>query len=237
MNKKAICLLSGGLDSCVTTFIAKDQGYDIYALSFRYGQRHAKELSCAKKIAQSVGAKEHIIFDVDLNTFGGSALLSSSSQKISNHAPEEIGKTIPSTYVPARNTVFLSLALAYAEAIDADAIFIGANAVDYSGYPDCRPEYIAAFQKLAALATKKGVQGKTVRIVAPLLKLSKTEIVKTGVKLQVPFEKTWSCYRGDIKACGKCDSCLLRLKGFQEANVKDPIHYQTLPKWYTIVSE
>lgn len=237
MNKKAVCLLSGGLDSCVTTFIAKDQGYDIYALSFRYGQRHAKELSCAKKVAQSVGAKEHIIFDVDLSKFGGSALLASSSKKIRDHALKGIGKTIPSTYVPARNTVFLSLALAYAEAVDADVIFIGANAVDYSGYPDCRPEYITAFQKLAALATKRGVQGKTVRIMAPLLALSKTEIVRTGVKLHVPFDMTWSCYRGDTKACGKCDSCVLRLKGFQDADVKDPINYKTVPKWYTAGSE
>lgn len=237
MNKKSICLISGGLDSCVTAFLAKDQGYDIYALSFRYGQRHSKELSCAKKIAQSVGAKEHIIFDVNLSTFGESALLASSSKKISNHTLKDIGKTIPSTYVPARNTVFLSLALAYAETISADAIFIGANAVDYSGYPDCRPEYIAAFQKLAALATMKGVQGKAISIVAPLLALSKAEIVKTGVRLHVPFGITWSCYRGGTKACGKCDSCMLRLKGFEEANVKDPIAYTTVPAWYTIVSK
>jgi len=146
---------------------------------------------------------------------------------------KNIGKTIPSTYVPARNTVFLSLALAYAETLDADAIFIGANAVDYSGYPDCRPEYIQAYQKLASLATRKGVQGKTIRIEAPLLHLTKAEIIKTGLQLKVPFADTWSCYRGGRQACGKCDSCILRLKGFQEAGVKDPLSYETVPTWYT----
>ncbi len=236
MKKKAVCLLSGGLDSSVTTFLAKDQGYDVYALSFRYGQRHTKELACARMIAKAVGAKEHIVFDVPLDTFGGSALLASSSQKIRDRSLDTISHSIPSTYVPARNTVFLSLALAYAETRDADAIFLGANAVDYSGYPDCRPEYIAAFQKLATLATKTGVRGKAIRIIAPLLRLSKAKIVKTGAALGVPFDQTWSCYRGGTKACGKCDSCLLRLKGFQEAGVKDPIDYATVPAWYTISS-
>jgi 7-cyano-7-deazaguanine synthase len=225
MTKKAVCLISGGLDSTVTAFIAKKQGYDIYALSFRYGQRHAKELACAKKISKAVGAKNHIILSIDLQKFGGSSLLSSSNRKITNHAVKDIGKRIPSTYVPARNTIFLSLALAYAETIDADAIFIGINAVDYSAYPDCRPKYIKKFQQLASLATRQGVEGKTVRIKAPLLHLTKAEIIKKGVRLNVPFSQTWSCYRGDITACGRCDSCLLRLKGFQEANVKDPLPY------------
>jgi 7-cyano-7-deazaguanine synthase len=227
MTKKAVCLISGGLDSAVAAFIAQKQGYELYALSFRYGQRHTKELFYAKKIANAVGVKNHIIFNIDLQKFGGSSLLSASSRQIKDHALKDIGKNIPSTYVPARNTVFLSLALAYAEAIGAAAIFIGVNAVDYSAYPDCRQKYIQAYQHLANLATKRGVGGKTIHINAPLLHLSKAEIIRTGVKLNVPFTKTWSCYRGDLKACGRCDSCLLRLKGFQEANLKDPIPYKT----------
>jgi 7-cyano-7-deazaguanine synthase len=225
MNKKAVCLISGGLDSAVTTFIAKKQGYDIYALSFHYGQRHAKELTCAKKIGKAIGAKHHIILSIDLQKFGGSSLLVSSPEKIANHKEKDIGKHIPSTYVPARNTIFLSCALAYAETIDADAIFIGVNAVDYSAYPDCRPRYIQMFQRLARIATRQGIEGKTIRIKAPLLHLTKAEIVKKGVMLKVPFSKTWSCYRGEKEACGRCDSCLLRLKGFYEAQVKDPLPY------------
>lgn len=228
MKKKAVCLLSGGLDSAVTAFIAKQQGYDIYALSFRYGQRHVKELSCAQKIAQAVDAKNHIIVPLSLHRFGGSSLFNSSSRQIKNHRVRDIGKMIPSTYVPARNTVFLSLALAYAEAINAEAIFIGVNVVDYSAYPDCRPQYIEAFQELADLGTKKGVEGKRIRIEAPLMHLTKGQIIKTGKQLYVPFAQTWSCYRGGKKACGRCDSCLLRLKGFKEAGVPDPLPYQFL---------
>lgn len=226
MVKKAVCLISGGLDSAVTAFLARKQGYEIYALSFRYGQRHAKELLYAKKIGNAVCAKKHIILSINLEKFGGSSLLKNSSQRIKNHSLKDIGKKIPTTYVPARNTIFLSFALAYAETIGADSIFIGANAVDYSAYPDCRPAYIHAFEKLAKLATRRSVEGQMIHIKAPLLRLSKAQIIKTGEKLHVPFSMTWSCYRGTKKACGHCDSCLLRLKGFQEAGLTDPISYE-----------
>lgn len=229
---KAVCLISGGLDSCTTAFIAKSKGYEIYALSFNYGQRHNKEIECAKKIASSVYAKKHVVFDIDLGLFGGSSLVDKSLEIEKCQELEEIGKAIPSTYVPARNTVFLSIALAYAEVVDADAIFIGVTATDYSGYPDCRPEYIKAFKKMANLATKKGVEGNPIEIYAPLIGLSKVDIIKKGLDLDVPFENTWSCYEGGDKACGTCDSCLLRLKGFQESGNKDPLIYKSLPDWY-----
>ena len=224
--KKAVCLISGGIDSCVTTYIAKSKGYEIFALSFNYGQRHKKEIECAKKIAQLVKAKKHVIFDINLDKFGRSSLVDKKLKPEINRSFDDIGKKIPSTYVPARNTVFLSIALAYAETIDAEAIFIGVTATDYSGYPDCRPEYIEAFQKIVNLATKKCIEGKSIEIKAPLLSLSKAEIIKKGKKLGVPFDKTWSCYLGGKLACGKCDSCLLRLKGFKEAEINDPIKYK-----------
>lgn len=224
--KKAVCLISGGIDSSVTAHIAKKEGYEIYGLSIRYGQRHKKEIECAKKISSSIKAKEHIILDLDLDKFGGSSLTDKTKKLEMNHKLEEIGKTIPSTYVPARNTVFLSIALSYAEAIDADAIFIGVTATDFSGYPDCRSEYIDAFQKMADLATKKSVEGRPITIMTPLLHLSKADIIRKGSEIGVPFEKTWSCYLGDEKACGRCDSCLLRLKGFKEAGLKDSLDYK-----------
>lgn len=232
MVQKAVCLISGGIDSCVTSFIAKKEGYEIYALSFDYGQRHKKELTCAKKIADAINAKMHTVFPIDLALFGGSSLMGASSDQIKEHELEDIGKSIPSTYVPARNTVFLSIALAYAETIDADAVFIGATATDYAGYPDCRPEYIKAYQHMADLATKRAVDGNLIKIQAPLLAMSKADIIDTGLKLRAPFKHTWSCYRGDEKACGLCDSCLLRLKGFKEAGTRDPVDYEVLPDWY-----
>ncbi len=231
MVQSAVCLVSGGIDSCVTAFIARKEGHDVYALSFNYGQRHKKEIECAKDVSSAVKAKDHIIFDLDLHRFGKSSLVDASSDIPESYNLENIGKTIPSTYVPARNTVFLSIALAYAEAIDADTIFIGATAQDYSGYPDCRPEYIKTYQKMADLATKRGVEGKSIRIEAPLLYLTKAEIIKRGLELYAPLEKTWSCYQGGRKACGKCDSCLLRLKGFKEAGYRDPIEYKFIPSW------
>jgi 7-cyano-7-deazaguanine synthase len=233
MPKKAITLVSGGLDSCVASYIAKDKGYQLFAISFRYGQRHKKELECAKKIGKKLGVKDHKIVDIDFNQFSKTTLIDSKSDKIQNHDITDIGIEIPSTYVPGRNTIFLSLALAYAESIDADTIFIGVNAVDYSGYPDCRLEYINAYQQMANLATKKGIEGKPIKIETPLLLHKKSDIIKIGLKLNIPFNDTWSCYRGKDKACGRCDSCLLRLKGFNDAKAKDPILYEYYPDWYT----
>jgi len=224
MVKKAICLISGGLDSAVTSFIAKDEGYEVYSINFRYGQRHSKEIESSKKIAEEINSKTHVIFDLDLSQFGGSSLVDKNLE-IEENELEKIGKKIPSTYVPARNTIFLSIALAYAEVTDAEAIFIGVTAQDYSGYPDCRPEYIDSYQKMANIATKKALEKKPVKIITPLINLSKAEIIKKGMDLNVPFEKTWSCYRGYKKACGSCDSCKLRLNGFKKAGYKDPIDY------------
>jgi len=234
MVNRAICMISGGIDSCVTAFVAQEKGYEIFAISFDYGQLHKRELDSAKKIARAVHAKQHIVFDVDLRKFGGSALLDKSFTFPKDRDVFTKEKTrIPSTYVPARNTIFLSIALGYAEVVDADAIFIGATATDYSGYPDCRPEYIRAFQMLANLGTRKGVEGKPISINAPLLNLTKADIVKLGIKLKAPLKDSWSCYVGGRKACGRCDSCLFRLKGFKEANAKDPIKYDFYPEWYT----
>ncbi len=225
MNKKAVCLISGGLDSCVSSYIAKKEKYDIYGLSFNYGQRHKKELNCSKKICELLNVKNHIIFNLDLEKFGGSSLVDKKILPEKSHKLDEIGKKIPSTYVPARNTIFLSIALAYAETINADAIFIGINSIDFSGYPDCRPDYIKAYQKMADLSTKQCIEGKKIIIKTPLIKMNKAQIIKKGLELKVPFEHTWSCYYGKEKACGRCDSCLLRLKGFEKVGLKDPISY------------
>ncbi len=231
MMKKAVCLISGGLDSSVTAYTAKNEGYELFAITFNYKQKHRREIESAKRIAESVGVKKHILFDIDLSVFGGSSLVDEKMEIQKNNKLEDIGKKIPLTYVPARNTVFLSIGLAYAEVVHANAIFIGVTATDYSGYPDCRPEYIEAFQRLANLATKKGVEGEKIEIKAPLLFMNKSEIIRRGAELGVPFEKTWSCYMGGEKACGRCDSCLLRLKGFKDAGLKDPLEYEYLPDW------
>ena len=226
--KRAICLISGGMDSALLGFIAKKIGYQIYALTFDYGQRHKKEIRCAKKISRALGVKEHRILKIDLRQFGGSAL-TSKIKVPTNRSLKKIkySKEIPITYVPARNTIFLSLALAYAEIIKADAIFIGANCLDYSGYPDCRSQYFKEFQRLANLATKRTISGKKIEIKYPILYFDKKKIVKEGIKLGVPFEYTWSCYEGNKRACGKCDSCVLRLNGFERAGYKDPIEYES----------
>ncbi len=232
MLKKAVCLVSGGLDSCVASFIAKEKYDEIFALSIDYGQLHGKELESSKKIVKALQAKRHIILKLDLNFFKNSALLGENSDSIAENKIEDIGSEIPSTYVPARNTIFLSIALGYAESIDADSIYIGANAVDYSGYPDCRPKYIQAYQKMANLATKRAIKGNQIKIEAPLLYMTKSDIIKKGLELKAPLECTWSCYKGKDKACGKCDSCQLRLKGFKEVEKKDQIDYEYLPDWY-----
>ena len=226
---RAVILLSGGLDSATTLAIAIHRGYEVHALSFDYGQRHSRELESARKIASYYNVP-HRIMKVDLRQIGGSAL--TDDIDVPERDIEDIKNEIPSTYVPARNTILLSFALAYAEAIDADAIFYGANAIDYSGYPDCRPEYVEAFERMANLGTKRGVEGKPIKIEAPLIHRSKAEIIRKGMELGVPYELTWSCYQGGEKACGRCDSCLLRLKGFMEAGYEDPLEYETYPNFY-----
>lgn len=228
-QKKAVVLLSGGLDSTTALAIARKEGYEVHALSFRYGQRHAVELESAARAARALGAKEHLIVDIDLRSIGGSAL-TDEIEVPKQRSEQEIGSGIPVTYVPARNTIFLSFALAWAEALDAEDIFIGVNAIDYSGYPDCRPEYIEAFERMANLATKAGVEGRQkLRIHTPLARLTKAEIIKTGLDLGVDYSMTHSCYdpAAGGAACGKCDSCLLRLKGFAQAGAQDPLPYQT----------
>lgn len=229
MNKKAIVLLSGGLDSTTALAIAKNSGFETYALSFAYGQRHEIELQFAKKIAEKFGVKEHKIATIDLRTFGGSAL----TAEIDVPKNQEILQNrIPITYVPARNTIFLSYALAYAEVVGAFDIFIGVNAIDYSGYPDCRPEFIETFEKLATLATAAGVENKGhFKIHTPLIKLSKKEIIEEGIKNGVDYSITHSCYDPIIEdkkviSCGKCDSCKLRLEGFKAAGIEDNLMYK-----------
>ena len=228
MTKKAVVLVSGGLDSATTLAIAKDQGYDCYAMSFNYGQRHLVELESAKAVASAMGAIEHKVVHLGLDDIGGSAL-TDENIAVPQNIEENISAHIPVTYVPARNTVFLSLALGWAEVLDAEAIFIGVNAVDYSGYPDCRPEYIDAFQDMANLATKKGVEGQLIKIETPLIHLTKAEIIQKGSELGVDYAQTLSCYAPDAegRACGRCDSCRLRKQGFEVANIADPTVYFT----------
>ncbi len=224
--KHAIVLLSGGLDSATTLAIARSQGYETNALSFDYGQRHHRELEAAKRIAGSLDAKRHLVVKIDIQIFAGSAL----TDKVDipkSRTEKQIATGIPATYVPARNTIFLAHALAWAETIGAGHIFIGANAIDYSGYPDCRPEFIMLFETLANVATKSGVEGARIQVHAPLIKMSKADIVRKAVELNIDLSLTHSCYDPlpDGRACGECDSCQLRQKGFREAGVTDPIKY------------
>ena len=229
MAKKAVVLLSGGVDSTTILAIAQSQGYDVYTMSFRYGQRHVLELDSAEQISEKMGAKKHVIVDIDLRAFGGSALTDDIDVP-KERSDQEIGTGIPITYVPARNTIFLSFALAWAETLDIDTIFIGVNALDYSGYPDCRPEYIEAYQRMGNLATKAGVEGTAkLKIKTPLISMTKAQIIRKGAELGVDYGLTLSCYDPDPqgRACGACDSCLLRIKGFEEAGVEDPTAYKT----------
>ncbi|EEF80918.1 7-cyano-7-deazaguanine synthase QueC [Methylophaga thiooxydans] len=221
--KRAVILLSGGLDSATVLAIAKSQGYDCYTISFDYGQRHRAELEASARLSKSLGATEHKVINIDLTAIGGSALTDSSIDVPSQHE-----EGIPITYVPARNTVFMSIALGWAEVLNAQAIFVGVNAVDYSGYPDCRPDYIAAFEKMANLATKTGVEGLKLTIETPLIDLTKQAIIEKGIALGVDYGQTVSCYQADNqgRACGQCDSCRFRKQGFEKAGIEDPTPYQ-----------
>ena len=224
--KRAVVLLSGGIDSTTTLAIAIAEGYEAYALSFDYGQRHQIETEAARRVANSLGVKEHRVAKIDMRIFGGSALTDDIDVP-KKRSEAEIGHGIPLTYVPARNTIFLAYALAWAELVPANDIFIGINAIDYSGYPDCRPEFIEAFETLASLGTKAGVEGRHFQIHTPLIKFSKAKIIRNAVELGIDLSLTHSCYDPSPEglACAECDSCLLRLKGFREAGVKDPVRY------------
>ncbi|MCI0489201.1 MAG: 7-cyano-7-deazaguanine synthase QueC [Blastocatellia bacterium] len=227
-RKKAVVLLSGGLDSTTALAMAQAEEFDIYAISFRYGQRHSVELESAARIARAMEVVRHLIVDIDLRAIGGSAL-TDEIEVPKDRSSDEMTSAIPVTYVPARNTIFLSFALGWAEVVGAEDIFIGINALDYSGYPDCRPEYIEAFERLANLATKAGVEGRLrMKIHTPLIAMTKAEIIKTGLGLGVDYSLTHSCYDPTAEglACGRCDSCLLRLKGFAEAGEPDPLRYR-----------
>jgi 7-cyano-7-deazaguanine synthase len=224
---KAVILLSGGLDSSTVLYQAKADGYECYAISFDYQQRHRRELQSADAIARCANVKEHQVVSFDLRQWGGSALTDDSMDLPEHRCVDQMSQDIPITYVPARNTIFLSFGLSYAEAIDAQALYIGVNALDYSGYPDCRPDYIQAMQHVFELGTKQGREGQTIKIVTPLIDLKKTAIIELGNQLGVPWEQTWSCYAGGDVACGVCDSCQLRLAAFAELGLNDPLPYQS----------
>jgi len=223
---RAVALLSGGLDSTVALACALSKGCEVVPLSFRYGQRHSRELEAAKAVSLFYGLTKHVVLDLDLSSFETSALTSRSVEVPQGRSVGEMGKDIPVTYVPARNIIFLSVAAGLCETLGAGHIYIGANALDYSGYPDCRPEFFQAFERVLQVGTKSGVEGRTIRVEAPILRLSKADIVRLGKQLGAPLHLTWSCYEGRERACGRCDSCLLRLKGFKEAGHEDEIPYE-----------
>ena len=216
-------MLSGGMDSATAAAVAKAEGYELYALSFSYGQRHSRELACAKAVGESLGVVRHVVAEFDLRKWGGSALTDDLEVPL-DRAADEMSSEVPATYVPARNTIFLSFALGYAEVVGADTVVIGVNQLDYSGYPDCRGEYLEAFERMANLATKAAtVDGRRFRIYAPLLDMTKAQIIRRGLELGVDYSLTWSCYQGLDKPCGRCDSCILRAEGFREAGANDPL--------------
>ena len=225
MGGRAVVLLSGGLDSCVTLAIAKEENDEVYAITFDYGQRHEKEVESARKLGQHYGVVKHLILKIPLDQVAESSL-TREDQPIPQHESVEEVIEIPSTYVPGRNIVLLSYALSWAESVQADSIYIGAHTQDYSGYPDCRPEFLKAFENMARLGTRRGAQGKQIELKYPVINLRKAQIIKKGAEMNVPFELTWSCYEGGAKACGKCDSCQFRLKGFEEVGMKDPLEYE-----------
>jgi 7-cyano-7-deazaguanine synthase len=227
MIDTAIVLLSGGMDSSTALAMTRKAGMDVIALTFDYGQRHRKEVAAAKRVASHFSVKDHRMVRIDLRAIGGSALTDRRVAVPVRRSLQDIGEGIPATYVPARNTILLSYALGFAESNGANTIVIAANSIDSSGYPDCRPEYYRAFQEVARLGTKRGVEGNAIEIRTPLIRLSKADIVREGERLRVPWALTWSCYHGRAKACGVCDSCQLRLKGFREAGIDDPLPYET----------
>lgn len=230
MDQRVVVLLSGGLDSATVLYQAKAEGYVCYALSFDYGQRHRRELQAAQAIAQRAGVVQHEVIPIALGRWGGSALTQGDLDLPRHRLPAEMNQGIPITYVPARNTIFLSFALAWAEVLGAVRVYIGANALDYSGYPDCREDYLAAMQQVYTLGTKQGREGQPILLTAPLLHLHKADIIRLGQALGVPWELTWSCYRGEAVACGVCDSCILRRAGFREAGIEDPLPYAVTPE-------
>jgi 7-cyano-7-deazaguanine synthase len=225
---KAVVLLSGGLDSSTVLAIAKELGHDVVALTFDYGQRHAREVESAEAVARAVGASEHIVLSLPIGPLLDSSLTRPGSEVPEGRPVEEMGASVPTTYVPSRNIIFLSVASSIAESIGADSVFIAANAVDYSGYPDCTPEFIESFERMLRIGTRAGKEGRPIKVEAPLVRMTKAEIVREALRLKVPLDLTWSCYKGGERACGRCDSCRLRLEGFRKAGAKDPLEYEAV---------